>query len=901
MSWVRRWQRALRPAELRRELEEEQRFHMQARREELIASGDDPRAAGRKARVAFGEPTKWQELSQEAKTSRWLSGALADTRYAFRMMRRRPGFAAAAILSLALGLGASTAVFSVVAGALLRPEPFPHPRQLQYVWSLVPPQFQTGSKYSPWLRHDFWLLRADLTAPGHSFAALGAMAPATYNLTGVGQPLRLQAVQATAGVFAALKAKPELGRVYTAAEDQPGRGQFVLLSDAVWRTVFHADRGVIGRGVALNAMPYTVLGVMPPGFNFPDTAALPSIFAFPHATQIWVPAALSQAPTVPYENNVFAVVGRLRAGVTVAEAQAEATRFADHLTSTRHLVAGLGYRFELEEVAHLDGDGLRRPLLLLLLAVALVLLVACSNVAGLLLSRSLARQPEFALRAALGAGRRHMAQQLLVEALWLAVWGGALGAMLALAALRTLRVVMASALPQLAPVSLDWRVFGFGLAAMLLSGLLCALAPIAALGRSDRQAHALNFGKGAAASGGSPRLRGLLVAGQMALALVLVVASGLLTRSLAHLLAAGGGFDPQAAVTAQLSLPANRYPTQTAAATFYQSVRRNLDRIPGVVAAGVALVAPLNGASESDPLLVAGRPISRTNPPPMADYSMVSAGYFQAAGIRVLQGRGIVESDVAGSLPICVVNQALAQNVFPGGNALGRHIRVPTDKLPQLIVGVIENPKHERLDEASEPEMFVPITQNPFPPMDDMALVVRVHLNSAGQLPADLRQQVAAAVHAVDPDVPLAHWQALQQLVARAVAPARFALTLLTTFALLTLLLAAVGLYGVVALIAGQRQRELGVRLALGASRGSLFGLVLRQGALLAAAGIAVGWFLALVGARVLRSYLFGVGAFDPLTLTLAPLLLAAVALAACLLPARRAARLDVLAALRQD
>ena len=865
-----------------------------------MAAGDDPRAAGRKARIAFGEPMQWRERSQEAKTSRWLADAAADSRYAFRMMRRRPGFTAAAILSLALGLGAATAVFTVVNGALLRPEPFPQPQRLQYIWLLLPPQFQFGSIYNPWLRHDFWQMASALTAPGHSFESLGAMAPATYNLTGVGDPVRLQAVQATAGVFAALEAKPELGRVYTEAEDQPGRGQYVLLSDATWRTLFHADRGVIGRSVALNAMPYTVLGVMPPGFDFPDTAALPSVFAFPLQTQIWVPAAMSHGPTVPYENNVLAVVGRLRGGFTPAQAQADLTRFTDQLSAAQHIPGG-GYGTELESVAHMDSDGLRQPLTLLLLAVGLVLLVACSNVAGLLLSRSLARQQEFALRAALGAGRRRMARQLLAEALWLAAFGGLLGAALAIAAIQALRAVMATALPQMAAVSLDWRVFAFGLAAVLLSGLLCALAPIVALGRRDAQARALGQGKGALSGGGSPRLRGALVAGQMALALVLVVSGGLLIRSLAHMLAAGGGFNPDAAATAQLSLPATRYATQTADANFYESMRRNLDNIPGVVAAGVALVAPLNGASQGNPIIVNERPRTRTSPAPLVGYSMVSAGFFQAAGIRVLQGRGITDNDIATSLPVTVVNQALAAKVFPNGNAVGQHIRVPIDKLSKLIVGVIENPKHERIDEKVDSEMFVPITQNPWAPMNDMALVVRAHPASDGQLPANLRDQVAAAVHAVDPDVPVAQWQPMQQLVDRAVAPARFALALLAGFALLTLLLAAVGLYGVVALIATQRQRELGVRLALGASRASLFTLVLRQGALLAAAGIAIGWFLALVGARVLRSYLFGVGAFDPLTLTLAPLLLAAVALAACLLPARRAARLDVLAALRQD
>jgi predicted permease len=876
-----------------RELEEEQNFHVLAKADDLAAAGAGGERARRDAQRAFGNGLAWREASQEARTHRWLSDALADSRLTFRMMRRQPGFAAAAVVSLALGLGAATAVFSLINGTLLHGLIYPGAQRIEFVWREMPPQAQLGSPVGPWSRLDYWHLREQLTGPGHAFASLGAMVPGSVNLTGWGEPVRLRAVKATAGVLAALDVKPELGRLYTQAEDQPGRGQVALLSDAAWRNLLHADPAVVGRTLTLDGKPYTVTGVMPRGFDFPDADYMPAIFAFAHAPQVWIPLAPSPGPLVPYESSEMAVVGRLRAGATPEQAESELAAFRVRNEAQTPRSKGW-FTGELQSLADLATADLRQPLLLLLLAVGLVVVVACANVAGLLLARALARRQEYDLRAALGAGRRRLARQVLTETLWLAALGGALGAGLAVLALGGLRGLLAGVLPGLARLTPDWRLLAFGLGLSALSGLGCALAPMLFLGRDGA---GLRSGKGSVGRG-TPRLRAALAAGQVALALVLVVAGGLLTRSLRALVAAGGGFDPTAAAVVQLSLPPTRYADPAAAARFYESVRRNVAALPGVTAAGVTEVAPLEGAGESTGVLFPGRD---TSPRPIVNYSMISAGYFRAAGAAILQGRGFDDSDQPNSPLVAVVNRALAEKYFPGEAAVGREIEVPVDHQPRRIVGVVANLKHQGLDEAVVPEMYAPITQKPWPSMLSLALVVRARPGRDGALPSSLRQQVAGAVHAVDPDVPLSDWMPLTALVAGALAPTRLVLWLMAGFGGLTLLLAAVGLYGVVAYAAGERRREFGVRLALGASRGAISRLVLRQGLRLALAGVAAGLLLAMLGGRLLQSYLYGVRAWDPATLAVAPLLLGVVLLVACLLPARRAARLDPVQTLRQE
>jgi putative ABC transport system permease protein len=895
MSWITRIRNAAAGRRLRRELEEEQHFHTDARRAELEAAGRPPLEAAREARRRFGEPLRWREASQEVKSARWLADGLADARYALRMLRRRPGFALAAIASLGLALGAATAVFSLIDATLLRPQPYPAAQRIEFVWRIPPPAAHLGADKVQWGRLDFEQMAAAVAGPGRSFTALGAIQPATFALTGYGRPRRLNAVLASAGVFAALRVQPALGRVYTAAEDTPADGRYALLSDALWRSTFHADRGIAGRAVNLNGRLYTVLGVMPPGFQFPP-AAIPANFGFARRADVWVPLALSPGPPIPFESQDLAIVGRLRARATLAAARSELRLYQAHEETVLHPRSKGWSHARLQSLPAMAAAGLRRPLLLLLLAVGVLLLIACSNVAGLLLARTLARREELALRAALGAGAGRLARQLVAECLVLALTGGAAGAALAAGAWALLRPELAAALPRLGAAAEDWRVFGFGLLATLASAALCALAPLALLHRT----RAGGSGKGAVTTSAPPRMRGALAAAQLALALVLVVAGGLLARSLAAMLASGAGFNPDSAARARLTLAPARYPTPDAAAAFYAAVRRRVAAIPGVTAAGLAEDVPLDGAGEGTSVYFPSLPATLRRHP-QVNYTMVTPGYFAAVGAPLLAGRAFRARDNAAAPPVAIVNAALARRFFPGRSAIGQQIHVPIDKLAKTIVGVVADMKHDRLSDTVEPEMYVPIAQHPWADLSAMELVVRARATPSGALPAGLRGAVVAAVAGVDPDVPVSNWRPLEALVNRSLAPPRLALDLLAGFALLALLLAAVGLYGVLAFAAAQRRREFGVRLALGATRASLQRLMLRHAAALAAWGIAAGWLLALLTAQLLSGFLYGVAPLDPLTLLLAPLVLAAVALVAAWLPARRAARLDPLTALREE
>ncbi|HWG37963.1 MAG TPA: ADOP family duplicated permease [Terriglobales bacterium] len=894
MSWLTRLRNAAAPAALHRDLTEEQRFHLEAKAADLARAGESDAEAHRHARAHFGEPEHWRDHSQAAKSSRWLGDGLADLRYALRLLRRQPGFALAATLSLALGLGASAAVFSVVNGTLLRPLPYPQADRLTYIWHLTPPAVALGSDVIPWDR----VAARDIAAMP-AFASVGAFKPGAMNLTGFAQPERLDTVFASAGLFQALAVKPELGRAYTAREDQPNRGHVVLISDQVWRGELHADPHALGRILSLDGQPYAIVGVMPPGFDFPSGATQPAIFAFASRPQIWVPLAAPPGPMARGESSELALLARLRDGAGIAQAQGELDAYRRQLEAQTPAARGW-YTALAQPIAVQATGALRGPLWLLLAAVGLVLLVACSNVAGLLLARSLSRRREFALRAVLGAGAGRLARQVLAEALTLALGGAIAGAAIAWALLAALRDWAPATLPQLRAAVLDWRVLAFGAAATLCSAVLSALAPMWTLARRSNAAASLGSGWRSRTGLGSQQMRNAMVAGQIALALVLAVSGALLARSLYATLAAGGGFAPAHAVTFGVSLPPLRYPDSATQSRFLEAARARVSALPEVAAAGFGEVAPLDGATESTGLIIPGRPRDPRKPI-IANYTVASAGFFQAAGIPLLRGRVFNDDDVAASLPVAVVNQAFEANFFPGQSAVGQQIHVPIEREPRLIVGVVANLKHDRIGEAATPEMFSPSTQGPWPSMLAMQLLVRLRPAPDGAMPQAFAQHVASAIHAVDPEAAVASPQTLQRLIADSVAPARFAVLLLAAFALLALALAVIGLYGVVALVAQQRRGEFSLRLALGASRASLFGLVLRQGARPAAAGIAAGLLLAAASGQFLRRYLFGVAALDPFAVTAATLLLAAIALAACLLPARRAARVDPIAALRED
>ncbi|HXE30693.1 MAG TPA: ABC transporter permease [Terriglobales bacterium] len=889
MRWINRlFQQPQHEAQVDAEL----RFHLEQQIADSVAAGVDRDEARRRALAQFGGVERAKEACREVHGMPFLETLGQDVRYAVRLLRKSPGFATVAILTLALGIGASTAVFSLVDAVLLKPLPFPHAEQIVFPWRLPKQGMNLGFDTNPWGRVEFLYLQQHAQA----FGAMGAFLSGSFNLTGSGDPVRLDGLRASAGFFPSLGVRPALGRTFTDAEDRPGGEHEVILADSLWRAQFGADPGVLGRSIELNGEAYTVIGVMPRGFAFPQASEMPKVFTFAPRVQLWVPLALNRGSRIPNESDELAIIGRMKPGVTLAQAQADMDVMGKRLESARPNAAGW-FRSRVTPLTRQAAGDTREPLLLLLAAVGLVLLIAASNVAGLLLTRSLARTRELTVRAALGAAGARLMRQVLTESLVLAAAGGAVGVGLAEGAIRAVQALAPAGIPRLGEAGLDFRVLAFALAVMVVTGLLFGLAP--ALGaRRDNLAGALrDGGRRAGVAPSVRRMRNALLVAQIALALVVVISTGLLARTLVRLLQVDPGFQAAHALTFQLTLPGEQYPDQAHIVRVYQNVLERLRALPGVRAAGVTETVPMDGATESTTIRMSDHPATSSMDIPVANYTMVSPGYFAAVGTAIVRGRGFLDSDSASSRPVAVVNAALARKYWPGQDAIGKRIAPRGAAFPdETIVGVAADVKQLSLREAPPPEMYVPYTQKVWPPLLTMNVVLRGN-GSADGLAARARD----AVHAVAPELPVAGVRTLDGIVDDSLAPARFAIFLLSAFAGIALLLAAVGMYGVIAYNVAQRTPELGVRIALGARPGSLFQMVLAQGGRIAGWGVGLGLVAALGVSRLLRGFLYGVRETDPLTFAGVAILLALVALVACYLPARRAMRVDPMVALREE
>ncbi|MBZ5605789.1 MAG: ABC transporter permease [Acidobacteriia bacterium] len=871
------------------ELEEEIAAHFEIEIERRIAAGETREQAERAARREFGNVALVREVTREMWGYERFESFFRDLKYALRGMRKSPAFSAAVILTMGLAVGASTAVFSVVNGVLLRPLPYPQAERIAMVWRLAPVSTAFGGDEYPWGRLDFSLFQQQTKA----FESLGAFQPDTFNLTGSGEPAFLEGMRASAGFFPALGVLPAIGRFYNAEEDRKGRELVVVLSDRLWRDRFGADRNIVGRAIELNGLDYTVVGVMPPGFSFPHAEELPATLEFPREAQLWVPLAIApeRGP------NELAVVGRLAPHATILQAQAEldvfAGTFARMFPTAKDWSRSRAVSLQKQIVGDTD-----RPLWLLLAAVGLVLLIASSNVAGLVLARSLGRRREFHLRAALGAGRGRLVRQLLTENLLLAGAGGVLGIALAAAGIQFVKNFGPQSLPRLREVSLDPTVFAFCLVVTPLAGLLFGLAPgigLAGAGAAD----SLKTGTRIAGRQFSSKLRNCLLIGQVALALMLVIAAGLLVRTFYGLLSADRGFRAEHVLTFEISLPPAHYPDPGHMAQLYSRTLHALRSLPGVEAAGLVHAVPMGGAPDATGIRVPGH-VAKPNEQLYANYMFASSGYFAAAGTPLLEGRDFSDLDTLDSMHVAVVNRAMANALWPGESAVGKHVGVADTRYPvRTVIGVVANVKQSSLREEAAPQMYVPYSQSEivgWPPMQTMQIALRTAADPAG-MTASIRQ----AMRSVDPALPLAKVAALTTLVQQSLAQPRFAMLLLAAFSVLALVLASVGMYGAISYSVAQRTQEIGIRMALGAERATVFGMVLSQGARLTAAGIAIG----LVGAegtmRLLSGFLYGVRPADPLTFGAVSALLAAVALLACYLPARRAMRVDPIIALRSE
>ena len=821
------------------------------------------------ARAAGALPDAWFLFRQQ-----WSFAMLMqDVRYAVRLLARRPAYTALVLLTLALGIGATTAVFSVINGVLIRPLPFPAPARLVTVWendrlNLKPRYPVAPANYQDW------------RAGNHTFEQLAAYVDGGAPLAAPGaEPFHANVVVATTNFFETMQVAPLLGRTFGEAEGVPPRHRVLVLSFAAWQSRFGADPGVVGRTVQFGEMPYQVTGVMPRTFTFPI-----------RDTDAWRPMAWTPAMTTQRAQHFLAVVGRLRPTATIDEARRDLETIAAAAQRAYPATNDQRGTTQLPLAEAIVGDA-RRPMLLLFAAVGLLLLIGIVNVANLMLVESAARRREMALRAALGADRFRLFRQLVVEGLLLSVCGGAAGLLIAAAGTRSLARIAADYVPRMQDVRMDAGVLAFAAAVSLLTGLCFALAPALAACRTDVQHDLREAGRGTV--GRSRRLRGALVFVELAAAVVLVIGAALVLKSFWRVASVAPGFATTGVLTADVEL-SRRYDKDAIVNQFYVDLLERVRALPGVTGAGIVNNLPVGGGAWTAWLTIENAP-KPAGEPPEVGYRAASPGYFAAMQIPVLEGRGLAESDQPGSLPILVVNRALARRFFPNGSAVGARVRLgPNPKAPWLtIVGVVGDIRHGGPETEPLPEAFRPTYQDV---NGDMTLTVR----TTGA-PESLVSAVRGAVRGIDPSVTLWRVRTIEDVMDEHLAPRRLAMLLIAGFGALALALALLGIYGVMSYTVAERVPEIGVRLALGADPRGIRRLIVGDGMRLAIPALIAGVAVALGVTRLARALLFDVSPTDPATFATVVVSIAAVALAACYLPARRASRVDPLTAIRAE
>lgn len=811
-----------------------------------------------------------------------------DLRYGFRMLLKRPGFTVVAVVTLALGIGANTAIFSVVNAVLLNPLPFPSPERLVALGQTAPENRAALSNFS-------FRNYSDLREQSKTFEQLAAYYNSNLTLTGQGEAARLRVTVATADLFPLLRASPVLGRNFLPEEDNPGGGSAgrpAILSWNCWQRYFGADPAVVGRAITLSGNTYTVVGVMPASFSFPVQT---------QPTEVWVSTALDAektgpgAPMVARGYRAWRAVGRLKDGATVEQAQAETDMITSNLVAqfpdaNRNL--GIKVMPLLESLV----GNLRLTLLLLFGTVGVVLLIACVNVANLLLARAVSRRHEINVRLALGASRWHIARQFMAEGLMLALAGGVLGALLAMWGTDLIVSLSPEGITRIAETRLNLRVLAFTALVAVLTGAVCGLAPALGVSR-ERLAEALKEG-GRNSTGGlrRGRARRLLVVAEVSLALVLLVSAGLFVRTLIRLQNVAPGFDPRNVLTMTVAKSPSPSGNHAQTGEFFRQLTERLKALPGVVNASVTWQLPLSGASAMTGLQIEGQP-DEPGTQPMGVIHTAGPDYFRTMGIPVVQGREFTDHDDLTSAPVLIINETLARRFFPGGDALGKHITpgfsTTGENVPREIVGVVGDVKHQGLREATVPEFYFAQAQMPPP-------ITTVVVRTAGD-PSALASLVRKEIQSADKDAPVYNVRTAEEYLSLAVAHTRFNMTLLVAFAAVALLLTAVGLYGVISFTVSQSTHEIGVRMALGAQGRDVLRLVVWQGMSLTLVGVLVGMVTSLYLMRVMGGLLYGISATDPLTFMGVSLLLLLVAFAACLIPARRATEVDPMVALRYE
>jgi predicted permease len=860
------------------ELDEEIRTHIEFETEQNIESGMSPEEARYAALRAFGNVALSKEDSRTMWGLRWLETLWQDVRFGARTLAKNPGFTAVAVVALALGIGANSAIFSVVNTVLLRPLPFKDPERLVMVWEKgnadeFPINSTSAANFIDWRDQN------------QVFEGVAVMGRASFNLTGVGEPVRVDGRRVSANMFRLLGVEPQLGRAFLPEEDDPGAAAVVILSYGLWQRRFGSDPGVVGRPVTINGRSYTVVGVMSPQFQFPSPQ-----------DELWVPIAFSPQEAANRGNNSYEVLGRMKPGVSLEQAQAEMNTIAARLKQQYPDVVKTDASVVVSLHEQMVGD-IRPALLVLLGAVGFVLLVACANVANLLLARAAVRRKEIALRTALGAGRLRLVRQFLTESVLLAALGGAAGLLLSFWGVNLLKSFIPENISEVKAIGVDGRVLVFTLLVSLLTGLIFGLVPAAQAANLDLNEMLKEGGRDSSSGRGGNRVRGLLVVAEVAVSLVLLVGAGLLINSFLRLRNLDPGFRADNLLTMSVMLPQQKYPDHARRVAFFSELTSRVGALPGVRSAAVTNWIPLIMQGDTFGVSVEGRPDPGPDKRPDVITRVVSPGYFDTMGIRLLRGRQFEERlDREDSPPVAVVSETTARRLWPGEDAVGKRIQ-PGNADPDgwiEVVGVVNDVRQFELTSEPRLQMYLPYVQ--FQWFVPRQLVVKTDVE-----PASLAAAVRKTVWELDKDQPVSDVRTMEEVLSNSIARQRFSTLLLGIFASLALLLAAVGIYGVMSYAVAQRTREIGIRMALGAQAGSVLRLMIGQGLKLASAGVVLGLAGALLLTRLMSSLLFGVSATDPLTLVTISLVLVGVALLASYIPARRAAKVDPLVALRYE
>jgi putative ABC transport system permease protein len=808
---------------------------------------------------------------------------LQDLRYAVRVLFKSRALTAVALLTLALGIGVNSAIFSVVNAIVLRPLPYPRSEELMVIW---------GNLHKPGLEEiEISALELrDFQQQSQAFEHIAAYSTDGLNLTGIDQPERLRGAAISANLFPALGVQPHLGRNITAEEDRYGNDRVVILSYALWQRRFGGDPGVINRTIQLDGRTMNVAGVMPADFHFPD-----------RETEVWIPLAFE--PDLLEENNrgshFLNVIVRLKAGVTPAQAQADLNTITARLSSEHTGTYRGGFSTTIRSLHEdLVGD-LRRAMLVLLGAVGLVLLIACANVAHLRLASATSRYREFAIRAALGARRGRVVRQFLTESVLLSLVGGAVGLGLAVWLVRVLVLLIPKNTPRVEEIRLDYRVVLFTLGTSLLTGISFGLAPAFQAARTNLNDVLKEAGRTGSDTSRRLRLRNLLVVSEFALSLVLLIGAGLMVKSLLRLQEVKPGFEPAKLMTMRIALPATKYENFKQSHAFFEQLFDRLAARPEIESVGAINLLPFGGGGGDRSFSIEDQPIVAGHARPDEQVRFVSPGYFHTMQIPLLSGRDFTRRDLPDTPQVAIVNSAFARKFWSDGNALGKRISFSANNPKWYeIVGIVGNVKHRGLDIADSPELYIPVFQPLFADGYVPPLYVAVRtVNDPALAGGVMRGEVAA----IDRDQPVYSLLTMDQRIADSVAPRRFNMFILGLFASLALVLAAIGIYGIMAFSVAQRTHEIGVRMALGASGSDVLKLVLSNGFKLALIGIVVGLLAAFAATRVLSSLLYGVSATDPAIFIIDAMLLAVAALLACYIPARRATKVDPLVALRYE